>query len=62
MPALDARPDHELNNLFCKIIGSAELALDRVQDPGARTELELIIELTERGAELVRTHPMTERV
>jgi hypothetical protein len=45
---------HALNNLLCKIIGSAELALDRVRDPDARRELEGIIQLSEAGALLVK--------
>lgn len=46
---------HALNNLLCKIVGSAELALDRVGDPGARRELEAIIQLAEAGALLVKS-------
>jgi len=40
---------HALNNVLCKIIGSAELALDRVSDPVARAELEAIIALAEEA-------------
>lgn len=46
---------HALNNLLCKIIGSAELALDRVDDAEARSELNAIIELAEAGALLVKS-------
>jgi hypothetical protein len=46
---------HALNNLLCKIVGSAELALDRVGDPDARSELDAIIRLAEAGALLVRS-------
>jgi hypothetical protein len=45
---------HALNNLLGKIIGSAELALDRVCDPDVRRELEGIIQLSEAGALLVK--------
>ncbi len=48
-------PVHRLNNLLCKIVGSAELALDRVDDAAARSELNAIIELAEAGARLVNT-------
>jgi hypothetical protein len=44
---------HALNNVLCKIIGSAELALDRATDPQVRTELQAIIELSEEGAAMV---------
>lgn len=46
---------HALNNLLCKIIGSAELALDRVGDASARSELDAIIQLAEAGALLVKS-------
>lgn len=46
-------PGHSLNNLLCKIVGSAELALDRVADPDARRELDAIIRLAEAGGRLV---------
>ena len=46
---------HALNNLLCKIVGSAELALDRVGDAEARGELDAIIQLAEAGALLVRS-------
>lgn len=46
-------PNHELNNLLCKIIGSAELALLRVTDSEARMELEAIIDLAETAASVV---------
>lgn len=45
---------HALNNLLGKIIGSAELALDRVRDAEARTELESIITLAEQASVVVR--------
>ena len=34
---------HALNNLLCKIIGSAELALDRAVDPQVERELRSIM-------------------
>lgn len=46
---------HALNNLLCKIVGSAELALDRVADPDARGELDAIIQLAEAAALLVKS-------
>jgi hypothetical protein len=46
--------NHALNNLLGKIMASAELALDRVSDTQARTELSEIIELAEAGALLLR--------
>jgi len=45
---------HALNNLLCKIIGSAELVLDRVCDAEARRELASIIQLAEAAARLVK--------
>lgn len=49
-------PAHALNNLLCKIIGSAELALDRITDRVSRRELEAIIDLAESGARVVNSH------
>jgi len=46
-------PAHRFNNLLCKIMGSAELALDRVDDPLARAELTGIIALAETAADMV---------
>lgn len=54
MAELEKSPVHELNNALCKIIGSAELVLDRVEDPTAREELQSIIELAEAAANLAR--------
>ncbi|MDB5447774.1 MAG: hypothetical protein JWQ97_3091 [Phenylobacterium sp.] len=55
---------HAMNNLLGKIIGSAELALDRVADVEARRELDAIIQLAEAGALLIsasgRATPPTE--
>jgi hypothetical protein len=47
-------PAHALNNLLGKIMGSAELALDRVTDPSARAELESILALAASAADQVR--------
>lgn len=44
---------HAFNNLLGKIVGSAELALDRVSDPLARAELTGIIALAETAADMV---------
>lgn len=49
-------PRHALNNLFAKIMGSAELALDRTTDPVVRSELEAILDLTEAAAALANAH------
>ena len=43
-----------MNNLLGKIIGSAELALDRVRDEEARGELESIIALAEEAGAVLR--------
>jgi nitrogen-specific signal transduction histidine kinase len=47
------RTRHELNNLLGKIMGAAELALDRVRDPAARAELQLMIRCAEKAARLL---------
>lgn len=52
---------HALNNLLTKIIGSAELALDRVQDGVAREELAAIIALAEESALIVNAPPRRVR-
>ena len=50
-----AAAGHDFNNLLGRIIGSAELALDRVgSDAQARAELELLICTAEQGAGVVR--------
>jgi hypothetical protein len=54
--AVEASPRHALNNLFAKIMGSAELALDRASDPVVRAELEAILDLTEAAAALANAH------
>jgi hypothetical protein len=54
MTQLQGSPGHTLNNLLGKIMGSAELALDRVTDPEARGELEAILDLAEASAALVK--------
>lgn len=48
-----AGPRHALNNVLCKILGAAELALDTASEPGVRNELNLIAALAEEAAELV---------
>ena len=45
--------DHALNNILCRIVAAAELALDGVTDAQARAEIEGIIVLAQEGAELV---------
>lgn len=53
-------PTHALNNLLGKIIGSAELALDRVRDADTRGELEAIIAFAEEaGAVVLQARPRT---
>jgi len=49
----DAAILHALNNLFGKILGAAELALDLVDQPDVRHELETVLRLTEEAAALV---------
>jgi predicted DNA-binding protein (UPF0278 family) len=44
---------HALNNLLCKIIGSAELALDRAVDPQVERELRSIMTHAGCAAELI---------
>jgi hypothetical protein len=44
---------HELNNILCKIIGTAELAQDMEGQERLRAELEVIIEMAEEGARLL---------
>ena len=44
---------HALNNLLGKIVGAAELALDSVESPLAREEIEQVIRLAEEGAEMI---------
>ncbi len=44
---------HELNNVFCKILGAAELALDHPCAPAVREELQTIMALAEIGGALV---------
>src|SRR5581483_8929730 len=53
---MEASPRHALNNLFAKIMGSAELALDHAADPVVRAELEAIIDLAEAAAALANAH------
>jgi len=48
-----ATASHDLNNLLGKILGAAELALDRATDPAVRAELELIADLAEEAGSLV---------
>jgi hypothetical protein len=44
---------HDLNNLLCRIMGSAELAMDRAADPQVEHELQAIMTNTALAAELV---------
>lgn len=44
---------HALNNLLCKIMGVAELALDHAQDPSMEANLQMIMTLAEEAADLV---------
>jgi hypothetical protein len=53
MEAFTPSPGHDLKNLLGKIMGSAELALDRVSDPVACLELNAILDLSEAAARLV---------
>ena len=54
MGQIGADVGHELNNLFGKIIGLAEMTLDQVADrPDACAELETLIGVTEQGARIV---------
>jgi nitrogen-specific signal transduction histidine kinase len=46
-------PGHDLYNLLGKIMGAAELALDRVTDPAARAELNAILDMAEEAARMV---------
>ncbi len=48
-----ASAHHALNNLMCKILGTAELALDRVDDPGVQADLRLIMNLAEQAGLLL---------
>lgn len=45
---------HELNNIFCKILGAAELALDLPCTDEVRNELETIMRLAEEGGATFR--------
>lgn len=47
------RVRHDLNNLFGKILGAAELAMDQPCGDELRQELETIVRLAEEGAQLV---------
>ena len=53
---MESSPRHALNNLFAKIMGCAELALDNASDPLVRAELEAILDLTEAAAALANAH------
>lgn len=46
-------PAHALNNLLCKIMGAAELALDNTQDPSMQADLHMIMTLAEEAAVMV---------
>jgi hypothetical protein len=55
----DLTPGHEsgahaLNNVLCKILGMAELALDRAEDPAMRADLAAIMDLAELAAPMIR--------
>jgi hypothetical protein len=54
METAQASSAHDLNNLLCKIMGSAELALDLVAEPAARAELQGILNLAEQAGQLVQ--------
>lgn len=45
---------HNFNNLLTSILGNAELALRRVEDPRARASIETILQAANDGANLVR--------
>lgn len=45
-------PRHALNNALSAIAASAELALDRVEDPTVREELQVILTLVDDAAAL----------
>ncbi|MCK8782772.1 ATP-binding protein [Roseomonas sp. NAR14] len=45
---------HDFNNLLTAVIGSAESALQRPQDPDSAADLRQILDSAERGAALVR--------
>jgi hypothetical protein len=44
---------HDLNNIFSKLIGAAELALHQSQEPLVRAELETIVSLAEEAGRRV---------
>jgi hypothetical protein len=46
---------HAFNNLFAKILGAAELALDHPSSRPVRRELETIMRLVDEGSGLVDT-------
>jgi hypothetical protein len=46
---------HAFNNLFAKILGAAELALDHPSSGPVRRELETIVRLVDEGSGLVDT-------
>jgi hypothetical protein len=48
---------HELNNIFGKILGAAELAMDQPCGEQLRLELETIARLAEEGGALVNAEP-----
>ncbi len=48
---------HDLNNIFCKILGAAELALDQAGAEQVRIELEIIMRLAEEGGAIVKMSP-----
>lgn len=48
---------HQLNNLFGKILGAAELAMDQPCGEQLRQELETITHLAEEGGVLLAASP-----
>jgi len=58
---LEESPAHALNNLLGKILGTAELALDRVDDPAIRTDLRAIMDLVELAAPMVEALRRTDQ-
>lgn len=51
----DESPAHALNNLLCKIMCTAELALDRVDDPAVQADLQAIMALAELAAPMIQS-------
>lgn len=53
---------HDLNNVLCKILAAAELALDQACGDEVRRELESIITLAEEGGAMIAAAPHLGRL